>query len=69
MTEEKKSLIEKACKMVGWTEKEFYVESERSGYSPNDFAMHLIKEKRMSKMFERGKKWNLKKIGYMILLL
>jgi len=49
------SLIEKACKMVGWSKEEFYEESERSGYSPEDLAIHLIKEERMSKMFERWK--------------
>ena len=49
------SLIEKACKMVGWSEKELYEEAERVGWTPEFLANHLIKEERMSKMFERWK--------------
>ena len=55
LKKEEDKIIEKACKMVGWTKEEFYEESEKSGYSPKDLAIHLIKEERMSKTFERLK--------------
>ena len=47
------SLIEKAIKLAGWTREEFYEESIKREYPPKYLAIHLIKEERMSKMFDR----------------